>query len=61
MSPEYFLENIAKKVTRHFVLIVQGKASAGDCPVMSAIVERFENHELRVEDVYLICSRNNFV
>ncbi len=56
MSPEYFLENIAKKVTHHFVMIVQGEATAGDCPVMSAIVERFENHELRVEDVYLICS-----
>ncbi len=56
MTLEYFHENIAKKVIEHFVKIVQGEAVAGDCPVMNTMVERFENHEMRVEDVYLICS-----
>ena len=52
----YFLENYGLHIIEYFALVIQGKAEIGDCPYAVKLVEEFIEKNIKVGEIFLICS-----
>lgn len=52
---EYFRKHYGIKVIEYFLNVIRGEAEVGNCPVIFKMLEFFENRNLPLEDIFMIC------
>ena len=52
---EYFRKHYAIKVIEYFLNVIKGEAEVGNCPVIFKMLEFFENKNLPLKDIFMIC------
>jgi len=56
MSPRFFRDHFGIKIYDYFIDVIQEKSESGNCPVVHVMLHFFEEKEIKLHDVYSICS-----
>lgn len=56
----YFEIEIGRGVLSYFIRILKDPRLLGDCPVMRTAIQYFQENEIRLDDVYMICNELKF-